>query len=104
MYAYMPKGKGSQSKPVIVAPMSGKLVSTNVKRGDHVSNVCIYDTLIQSFVFLFCLLMLEFRASHSLCQWQVQVGQTVAVLEAMKMQNPLKSPRAGIVKSVAAVV
>ena len=33
---YMPKAKAGQTKPIIRAPMSGKLVSISVRRGDHV--------------------------------------------------------------------
>ena len=33
----------------------------------------------------------------------VSAGQTVAVIEAMKMQNNMHAPRAGIIKSVTAV-
>ncbi|MBA2700436.1 MAG: acetyl-CoA carboxylase biotin carboxyl carrier protein subunit, partial [Chloroflexi bacterium] len=32
---------------------------------------------------------------------KVEVGQTLLVVEAMKMQNDLRAPRAGIVHSVA---
>lgn len=35
---------------------------------------------------------------------QIKEGDHVAVLEAMKMQNVLKSPRSGIVKTVHAEV
>lgn len=31
---------------------------------------------------------------------QVEAGQTVAVVEAMKMQNSLKAERSGVIKSV----
>jgi biotin carboxyl carrier protein len=33
---------------------------------------------------------------------QVEAGQGVVVVEAMKMQNEMKAPRAGIVVSIAA--
>jgi biotin carboxyl carrier protein len=34
---------------------------------------------------------------------EVSAGQTVAVMEAMKMQNSMRSPRAGVVKAIYAV-
>jgi len=49
----------------LVAPISGVVVSVNVKVGETLTN-----------------------------------GQTVAVLEAMKMENPIKSDRSGTVKSI----
>ncbi len=84
---YMPKAKAGQTKPIIRAPMSGKLVSISVRRGDHVctDSRLWFDRLVS-------------LPSFSLAQ--VKEGSTVAVLEAMKMQNPLKASRSGIVKAV----
>ena len=49
----------------LAAPISGVVVSVNVKVGETLTN-----------------------------------GQTVAVLEAMKMENPIKSDRSGTIKSI----
>jgi pyruvate carboxylase subunit B len=64
-----PQRKAVATKQVvegtIIAPMTGKILSVKVKRGD-----------------------------------QVELGQVVCILEAMKMENEITAPKAGTVREV----
>jgi biotin carboxyl carrier protein len=64
-----PKTKAMATKQVaegtVIAPMTGKILSVKVKKGD-----------------------------------QVELGQVVCILEAMKMENEIAAPKAGTVREV----
>lgn len=71
---------------MIQSPMPGVLISVSVADGQVGTAFCAVGANVA-------------LSLHNAAQI-IQAGQEVAVVEAMKMQNVLRAPRAGIVKKV----